>query len=259
MSKFTTALKIAVAGSLPLRTRIRLLALRLARRRFRGTIFPVELGLGTCHLDMREGKTDYLTFREIFVHGCYRTTYRGRSVLDLGAHRGYFGAYALLNGASKVLSLEPEQKNFSFLERTVASFVANGARWETERAAVGPADGTAALYVRDESWSHSVLMQAGEAGSIIGVQDVPVWSLGHALARLPSTEPVIVKMDIEGSEEHVVLQSPDDVWTPIGELLIEIEPFCSVDAHALLDRLAQVGLKPVRAPQRNVHHLVRIT
>jgi FkbM family methyltransferase len=257
MNKFTTAVQIAAARSLPLRARLRLLALRLARRRFRQTVFEIPLGPGTCHLDMREGKTDYLTFREIFVRECYRTDYRGRSVLDLGAHRGYFGAYALLKGAAKVVSFEPEQVNFSFLERTASSFVAGGSMWEIERAAVSPADGDATLYVRDESWSHSVLKQAGDAENAVGVQTVPMWSLERALERLGSREPVIVKMDIEGSEEQVVLDSSDDVWSAVGELFVEIEPFCSVDASSLLDRLALVGLRSAGPPVGNVYHLVR--
>ena len=54
--------------------------------------------------------------------GSWRTTrtptdYAGAVVLDLGAHKGYFGAYALARGARLVISFEPETANLELLER----------------------------------------------------------------------------------------------------------------------------------------------
>ena len=66
------------------------------------------------------------TFGEIFVTQCYSSDYSDATVVDIGAHKGYFGAFAFVQGAKAVLSYEPEDENFAALERAAESFRARG-------------------------------------------------------------------------------------------------------------------------------------
>ena len=50
----------------------------------------------------------------------YAGDYRGAFVVDVGAHKGYYGAYALAHGARWVVSYEPETANFALLERAAS-------------------------------------------------------------------------------------------------------------------------------------------
>ena len=50
----------------------------------------------------------------------YKGDYRDAFVLDLGAHKGYYGAYAFRHGARTVVSYEPESTNASYLEAAAA-------------------------------------------------------------------------------------------------------------------------------------------
>lgn len=216
----------------------------------------MPLKRGYCYLEPSPLGIDYRVFREIFVDGCYRTGYRDKPVLDLGAHRGYFGAYALQRGASRVVSYEPEATNHSFLHRAASSFVASGARWDVERAAVGPIDGEALLRLRDQSWGHTLIEM--DWVNVMGTQTVPMWSFERVLQRFSAERgSLIVKIDIEGAEGALVMETSKEAWLPVTELFIEIEPFCPIDRGSLLDRLEATGLKLVVHPSGNVHHFVR--
>lgn len=231
------------------------LILALLRRRGK-RLARMPLKHGNCYLEPSPLRIDYRVFREIFVDGCYRTDYRSRPVLDLGAHRGYFGAYALLRGASRVVSYEPEATNFAFLRRAATSFVSSGSRWEVERAAVGPMDGEALLRLRDQSWGHTLIEM--DWVKVAGTQTVSVSSFERVLQRFSAPEgSLIVKIDIEGSEGALVMDTSIQAWSPVAELFIEIEPFCPVDRRTLLDRLEATGLRLAAQPSGSIHHLVR--
>jgi len=70
---------------------------------------------------------DWETLKWVLVDEAYPTDYAGAVVLDIGAHKGYFGAFALERGARTVISFEPESRNFELLERCAASYREQGA------------------------------------------------------------------------------------------------------------------------------------
>lgn len=137
---------------------------------------------------------DWKAFLEVFAGDAYVADYGGARVLDVGAHKGYFGAFALANGASFVLSFEPEARNFQALERAAAPL---GERWLARDAAVGAAAGTTVLLLDRTSWAHSLLGVERPAGQ----QPVSTVTLEQALNALPDGgSRTIVKIDAEGSE-----------------------------------------------------------
>ena len=72
----------------------------------------MTIGSDNVHVDLQ-------TFAEIFVLREYAPLdVRSAHVLDLGAHKGYFAAWALRRGAAFVSSYEPHPKNFAALQTT---------------------------------------------------------------------------------------------------------------------------------------------
>ena len=90
------------------------------------------------------------------MNRCYGNDFHDSTVIDIGAHKGYFGAYALMHGAREVISYEPELQNFEFLTQTAQSFRGAGGEWETRRSAVTARSGEVELRVDPSSWAHSI-------------------------------------------------------------------------------------------------------
>ncbi|MGH2739792.1 MAG: FkbM family methyltransferase [Actinomycetota bacterium] len=217
-------------------------------------------------IDLRDGfvmlrgtdlRSDVATFYEIFVRHCYAGSYRGRVVIDLGAHCGYFGSYALLQGARAVISLEPERANFRSLEKTAHSFRARGFDWKTSRSAVASREGTVSLYLGLESRAHSLSSTFNEEAR--GVERVHARQLASVLheAAVGTDATLIVKLNIEGSECDVVLRTPKEAWDRVDEVFLAYHEGVGCSLEQLLDRLAEAGLTRVGAHEGRVHHLVR--
>jgi hypothetical protein len=137
----------------PLRTRLGLLAAE-ARRRLRPRAgYAVRYGSGVLLLSHDDFAVDRKSL-DFVLEGSYATDYRGAVVLDIGAHKGYFGAYALAHGARAVVSFEPERANVALLEESAASFRTREADWRVVPVAVGAAAGEAELHVMSASWGH---------------------------------------------------------------------------------------------------------
>lgn len=179
---------------------------------------------------------DWKTFAEIFADEEYAAQYGGARVLDVGAHKGYFGAYALASGAVSVSSFEPEAKNFETLARTANRV---GEKWLTRQAAVGGTSGTGTLLVDRRSWSHSLV----GVDDPVAEQPVSIITLDQALEHVPPGDRrVIVKIDAEGSECEI-LERPDALRR--ADLLLvewhDEKASCSKDE--LTRRVEQAGLR----------------
>jgi FkbM family methyltransferase len=96
-------------------------------------------------------RIDRRTFDEVFIHRNYLADYEGATLLDLGAHKGYSAAWALVHGAVRVISVEPAAANYANLERSSAGFNAAdrfGREWVTLRAAVSDEAGRGGFMSR---------------------------------------------------------------------------------------------------------------
>src|SRR5918998_5405122 len=113
--------------------------IRLAlHKRFGKTDFELRLPGGSVFVAAETFAVDQATLHEIFLAHDYETDFSNATVVDFGAHKGYFGAYAISTGAASVISYEPERQNFAYLERAVSSFRSKqSADWRAYKAGVG--------------------------------------------------------------------------------------------------------------------------
>lgn len=218
---------------LSLRGRARLSAL-LARELVAGPPRRARVRVGEAVVEIGgedDFPVDWKAFGEIFAQQPYPAEYTDAVVLDVGAHKGYFGAYALARGATAVVSFEPATRNYAALARAAARF---GDRWHARRFALGRERGCGTLHLDGTSWAHSLLAVKRPAGEEL----VEVLSLADALAELPRGARIIVKLDAEGSECDILAQT--EALEPVDLLLVEWHDAapCTVED---LSRLAEAG------------------
>lgn len=158
---------------------------------------------------------DWYVFEEIFLERIYEGLPFARAcVLDLGAHKGYFGAYALIHGAERVVSFEPEEANFRRLAATAEAV----RTWTARREAVAGEGGQRTLSIRD-SWSHTLVDCADDRAQVtvsaVGLADV---------LRDHAGERQLVKLDIEGAEYEALARAPTELLERVDALVVEAHP-----------------------------------
>jgi FkbM family methyltransferase len=245
----------------PLRTRLGLVTAE-ARRRVRPVeTYRVPCGPGQVFLSHDDYAVDWESFKFVVADDAYATDYRGSVVLDIGAHKGYFGAYALAHGAKSVVSFEPERGNVELLERSAASYRARGADWRIRAVAVGAEEGVADLHVMSASWGHALHPPAAFAEHEVATQRVPVVAaaaiLAEARALAGASGRLVVKVNIEGEECTTVLETPASAWRDVDELFVETHPWASCGAEELARHLGQAGLTRAESPAEVVLRLRR--
>lgn len=221
-------------------------------------MYAVRLGFGDVLLSDEDFRVDRKTLEFIVTDRAWATDYTGALVLDIGAHKGYFGAYALGQGAQSVVSFEPEAANLELLERTAAAFREKGADWTVRPVAVGAARTEAELHVMAASWGHSLHPPDSFAEYEVGVQRVAVEPLADVLAEaaaLADRARVVVKVNIEGAECSTVLETPANAWRGVSEVFVETHPWAPCGAAELAAHLAPGGLTRARSAHRMVLRL----
>lgn len=219
-------------GSGPLRTTAALAA-RLGER----TLTPAEvLGLVAAKVSRKPVtvRVEGVTFEvedpqtlslivDIFVRRVYTPPGfeigPGDVVVDVGAHRGVFSAYAARRTRTRVLAFEPEPENYRRLARMVE---VNGlGRIQPRQGAVGGERRRSTLYSPGPSTRASLMERdplTQEAGSEVAT--VQVHSLKEILE--PLDEVGFLKLDCEGGEFEILTGTPDAAWRRVRRLVMEI-------------------------------------
>jgi FkbM family methyltransferase len=242
---------------LPLNARAGLLRLELARRVRPRADYALPLGASTVFLSSDDFEIDWASLAFVAVDEAYAGDYRGAVVVDIGAHKGYYGAYALEQGARAVVSYEPETANYGLLARAAA---ASRSRWDTHHAAVGAERGEAELHVMGASWGHALHPPDAFARYEVGVERVRVEPLADVLAEavvLAEGARVIVKVNIEGAECPAILGTPPSAWEGIDELYVETHPWAECGAGELAGHLTNAELISGESPHPAVLRLRR--
>jgi FkbM family methyltransferase len=178
----------------------------------------------------------------IVVDEAYGTDYEGTIVLDIGAHKGYFAAYAVRHGARRVVAYEPESANLEALERTAAAY-RDDAAWTLRHAAVDATAGRAELHIMGASWGHTLHPPEEFTPYEVGLEAVDVVALTQALTEIgEGPGRVVVKMNIEGAECSAILGSAPGIWDGVSEVFVETHPWAACDAASLAAHLSASGL-----------------
>lgn len=233
-----------VRSGVPWRTRLSLVATAVRRRVRPAQAYDVRLGAGRVPISHADYGVDWETMRTIVVDRAYELDYADSVVVDIGAHKGCYGAFALEHGARAVVSYEPEETNFGYLARCAASYRGRGRDWIVRRAAVGGSSGTADLHVMGASWGHALVPSASAREDELAVQRVEVLGVADVLddaVEIAGTSPLVVKVNAEGAECEIVMGSPLSAWERVDTLLVEVHSWAPCTLDDLVTHLAAVG------------------
>jgi FkbM family methyltransferase len=180
---------------------------------------------------------DWYVFYEIFIDRVYERVHFPRAtVLDLGAHKGYFAAFALIRGAREVVSYEPEATNF----RRLAAAAAEVPGWTVHPEAVAGEAGVRSLSIRD-AWSHTLIRHRDGAD----VATVSATSLESVLKASKLGPRQVLKIDIEGAECEALAGTPSDVLARVDELVIETHEDAPCQAAHIITLAGAAGLSRI--------------
>lgn len=174
-----------------------------------------------------------------FLAGIDDTT----SILDIGAHIGCFSMdVTRRRPGARVHSYEPTPSTYAFTARNIESNHLSD-RVTVHNEAVGATQGTLVMADNGAGSGHNGVLHLGEEGAVS--IEVPCQSLAGAFSLFDA--PVeVVKLDAEGAEYDIILNSDPALWSSVRRLVMEYHPSPNHVFDDLLDFLGQVGLSVVR-------------
>lgn len=151
---------------------------------------------------------DPYTFNEIFelnTYGFHTSDVYGKSVLDIGAHKGYFTTLAACSGARMIVSIEPNAVNFTELKANVQHY-----------------RNVTLLNMACHNGYSDTMEPYGEDGTAKVRPGTGVESRGlEQLSQLlPSSR--VLKMDCEGSEFDILVPASAALLRSFDILFMEV-------------------------------------
>jgi FkbM family methyltransferase len=230
-----------------------------ARRKKMRTFPSIRLAVGQVFMDGQNAEIDFQVLGQVLLDEVYSEIHpRDRVVVDLGAHKGYFAAYALMAGAKAVFSYEPEPTNFACLSRFAETARLQGKTIEVIQAAAGATNGELTLYKSHESWRHTTIDGQSEISG--GKLQVPCNSLSSIMADVRKTFPeenLLLKIDAEGAECSILLQAPEECFASIFEIVFEYHSFAGCALRDILKRIEVLGFEYAPSAKEQDLHILR--
>lgn len=202
------------------------------------------------------GPDDVHMINEVWVHRTYALDANfiprpSWNVVDVGAHKGFFAVWAGLQmRQGRILCFEPDPYHFRYLVQNVAQ-LGQAIEVECHNQAVAGSDGKRTLYRLPTLASQHSLYRARSAARATHEREVvqPILSdacsLATALADLEEVD--LLKLDVEGSEYEILLESSAEGLLKVRRVVLEydqVDPRNSgVRSSELVSHLQDVGFQ----------------
>jgi len=202
------------------------------------------------NLDFDPNKAAIPVLEDVFVHRAYADYfpfYERVTIMDIGAHYGYFAIFAARNSdaLSSIYAVEPSNSNYKNLQLNLKSCAINNV--QTSPIAIGEKVGDFELYEGD-SVNHSLLKNYALTLNQQRASIVKVLDLGTFMQINDITTIDFLKMDCEGAEYGIILNAPRDVMDKIKVISMEFHDIqdSSKTANRLREKLVADGFKIVK-------------
>jgi FkbM family methyltransferase len=166
-------------------------------------------------------KFSFTSFR--IVSSLRRQGIEPKTIIDVGANVGQFAvACAKIFPTSTVHSFEPEPKSLEKLKRNVE----NLSKVRICPVALGERSGEALFHINSHSHSSSILpleerhRQAFPEAQEVKTIKVPLSTLDRELKSISMDRPVLLKLDVQGYEPHV-LEGASDTLKRVDYVILE--------------------------------------
>lgn len=189
--------------------------------------------------------THHEIFNEVIVINEYQLTRQdleNTNVIDIGANVGMFSLYAAYLGAKKVIAAEPAANTFNILKENVESSKFQNIQIY-KNAVLNIAGAKVNLPLQPDS-GHNSLFKPSE-----NFETVETITLSNMISQLSTDGDIILKIDCEGSEYDILLNTTKEELSRVKTLHIEIH----ADMHPLYkdfdileSKIQSFGFKKVR-------------
>lgn len=193
-------------------------------------------------------EADQSVFDEIFRDNEYRLIedkirQAQNPILDIGAHIGIFAVYAAkLNPQQTIYSFEPAPDNYQKLKehlkqnhvKTVIS----------KNVAVTDQKGQVTINLNPDSHNHSLYLP-GEPFKVSAT------TLADVIKKTPNQKASVAKIDCEGAEFPIILNSDDETLKKIDTYFIEYHHYQDGNhVDQIASQLKKLGFKTQKFPSR---------
>lgn len=174
----------------------------------------------------------------------------GWTVIDIGCASGEFVVHALQQGASAVVAVDPAGASLELLRTNLRLNDLCEARVVVKRAAVVATE-RPMLLPAAESGLRSLHKAAFDAAAD-SVDAVPGVTLGTLLDSLPNHHCDLLKLDCEGAEFEILLDTAEAIFSDVSRVVLEYHEGQSRDVGELAHTLRQRGYR-VTIEKSQVH------
>jgi FkbM family methyltransferase len=148
-------------------------------------------------------------------YGLTPTDLRNKEVIDVGANVGYFTLACAAIGAHKVFSYEPVSSTHERLTRNVNLLGLTNKVITHKQAVLGKSQDPVLIHLQPTHGANSLYVQGDQS------EFVKVVSL-HECMQQTFSHNVILKLDCEGAEYDILLDTPDAVFDRVKIIHVEI-------------------------------------
>lgn len=166
------------------------------------------------------------------------STKKGPVVIDIGANIGAFSMFALKKLTQpQIFAYEPEKNNFELLRTTIALNGSGGRVFPFKQAVYGH-EGKMNLSIAGESSGKNSIELDQHSGKS---EEVECTTLSLIFKENSIYFCDLLKIDCEGSEYELLLNTPKDVFKKIGTIILEWHQVVGHSIEELQSFLENVG------------------
>ncbi len=182
---------------------------------------PISDGLSILLRADRSGDIGIL--KELLVDQDYGSDFQGYKIIDVGAYIGETALFFCSRGAEKVIAVEPAPDNVELAQKNITQSP-YAERITLLSVAVAASEGEMPFYLdTDNPQMHALLPTADNQAYFTAGKAlmVPVWSFERLINYTGWEEVDLVKLDCEGAEFPILLETPDEILKRVKRWVIE--------------------------------------
>jgi FkbM family methyltransferase len=175
------------------------------------------------NLNYEDNKTEFVILQDIFKnreYSDYFPFYKKVTILDVGAHYGYFSIFAKHNSGegSKIIAIEPNKGNFKQFKKNILDCKLDNI--SCYNYAIGEKSGVSKLF-HGQNPNHSIVDSYLLANKKRDFEEVEVKTLEELVLETDLKRIDFMKMDCEGAEYSIFNSTPDYIFDRITTISME--------------------------------------
>ncbi len=182
---------------------------------------------------------------EIIIERSYGFDFSGQRIIDIGAYIGDTALFFAFRGAEKVIAVEPSPDNYLLAQGNINQNSIYRDRIELLPVAISDRSGEMELHLDTKNPQSHALRSTADNTAYANYREhvmVTVWSLEELICHSGWESVDLVKLDCEGCEFPIILETPDEVLKKVRRWIIEYH----ANPEPLESRLRALGYQVKR-------------